>query len=266
MTDIRHPLNCYGAPPERFVLDEKRNVIDTLNPTERKGYCHVDTPEDQGHLRERALMVRLAELVDDLIVNLEPEQMDQRGNTYRPFNNESRSIWHAIYCAIMASRLNTLEPAMSIKNRFDGTLKRRRTGLQAFTSLSLFRDDVERLLRDLYGDIEGDELDGVLNAIFVIIKEFTQYVRKDLWQEHQDAMDWDYIWGIGLPDGYNLSGSDHGRAREALANLRVDVREVRRNPSAFSKYTIEFATRHVEEFIYLDEKGSRGEGIDELPF
>jgi hypothetical protein len=263
MTGIRHPQNCYGVLPERFVLDERRNVIDTLNPTERKGYCHVDTPEDQGHLRERTLMVRLGELVDDLI-NPGPKQIDQWGNTHRPFNNESHSIWHGIYCAIMASRLKTLEPATSIHKRFDGTLKRKKIGLQAFTSLSLFRDDVERLLRDLYGDIECDELDGVLNAIFVIVEAFTQYVRKDLWQEHRDAMDWEYVGAIGPPDGYGLSGSDFRRAHEALANLRVHVREVRRNPSAFSKYTIEFATRHVEEFIYLDEKG-RGEGFD-VPF
>jgi hypothetical protein len=50
---------------------------------------------------------------------------------------------------------------------------------------------VERLLRDLYCDIESDVLDSVLNAIFVIVEEFSQYVRKDLWQEHDDAMNWD---------------------------------------------------------------------------
>ena len=50
---------------------------------------------------------------------------------------------------------------------------------------------MERLLRDLYCDIESDVLDSVLNAIFVIVEEFSQYVRKDLWQEHDDAMNWD---------------------------------------------------------------------------
>lgn len=265
MIDIGHPQNGDGTPQERFVLDEERYVIDKLNPTERKGYCHGDTPEAQVHLRERTLMVRLGELVGDLI-NPGPKQTDRWGNTYRPFNKEGHSIWYAIYCAIVASRLNALEPAVSIQNAFDGTLKRQKVGLQAFTSLSLFHDDVERLLRDLYGDIESDVLDRVLNAIFVIVEEFTQYVRKDLWQEHNDAMNWDYMWGIGLPDGCGLSGSDHTRAHGALAHLRVRVHEVRANPSAFSKYTVEFATLHVEEFINLDEKGSRREGIHELPF
>jgi hypothetical protein len=179
MIDIRHPQNCDGALQERFVLDEKRNVIDKLNPTGRKAYCFKDSPEDQIDLRERTLLVRLGELVDDLI-NVEPEQTDRWGNTRRPFNNEAHAIWHAIYCAIIASRLNALEPAVSLQNRFDGTLKRQKAGLQEVTSLSLFRDDVERLLRDLYGDIESDALDSILKATFVMVQKFTQYVRKDL--------------------------------------------------------------------------------------
>jgi hypothetical protein len=257
MIDIGHPQNCDGALQERFVLDEERNVIDKLNPTGRKGYCHKGSPEDQIDLRERALMGRLGELVDNL-VNLEPEQTDWRGNTRRLFNKEAHAIWHAIYCAMMASRLNTLEPAVSLQNRFDGTLKRQKAGLQEFTSLSLFRDDVERLLRDLYGDIESDSLDTILSAIFVMVQEFTQYVRKELWEEHQDAMNCDYICGIGVPEGLGFSDGDNRRAHGALANLRVRVHEVRANPSAFSKYTVEFAL-HVEEFINLDES-------DEVPF
>jgi hypothetical protein len=265
LTDIQmfdvhgHSQNRSDALRERFVLDEKRDVIDKLNSIGRKGYCHEGSPEDQFHLRERVLMVRLGELVDALIINLEPEQTDRWGNTYQPFNKERHAIWLAIYYAITASRLNALEPAVSIQNRFDGTLKRRKIGLQEFTSLSLFRDDVERLLRDLYGDIKDDALDKVLSAIFVIVQEFTQYVRKDLWQEDQDATDWDYIWGIGLPEGCGISGSDHRRAMKAVDELRIRAREVRKNPSAFSKYTVEFATRHIGEFINLDERENGAE-------
>jgi len=72
--------------------------------------------------------------------------------------------------------LNTLNPAESIRNRFDGKLKRQKDSLQEFTSLSLFRDDVERLLRDLYGDIESEALDHILLAVFCIVQEFTHYV------------------------------------------------------------------------------------------
>ena len=55
----------------RFALDEKRYVIDAVNPANSgKGYCHEGDPEDDRHLRERVLMVRLGELLDKLIINL----------------------------------------------------------------------------------------------------------------------------------------------------------------------------------------------------
>ena len=55
--EINMITNC------RFALDEKRNVIDLLNPANSgKGYCHEGDPEDDRHLRERVLMVRLGEM------------------------------------------------------------------------------------------------------------------------------------------------------------------------------------------------------------
>ena len=57
----------------RFALDEKRNVIDAVNPANSgKGYCHEGDPEDDRHLRERVLMVRLGEMSSKLIINLRP--------------------------------------------------------------------------------------------------------------------------------------------------------------------------------------------------
>jgi hypothetical protein len=160
----------------------------------------------------------------------------------------------AIDAAIFASSLNALDPSISIQNRFDGILRRQKKGLQEVTSLSLFRDDIERLLRDLYGDIEGDALDDVLRAVLRIVWEFTRWVRPDLYREHENARVWDYIRGIGVPDGCSFSRSDYWTAHAALDDLRARVREVRNNPSAFGKYTVEFATRHVEEFIRLTPK------------
>jgi hypothetical protein len=43
-------------------------------------------------------------------------------------------------------------------------------GFLRVTSLWLFRDDVERLLRDLYGDVESDALDRVLGAVFAVVR------------------------------------------------------------------------------------------------
>jgi hypothetical protein len=119
-------------------------------------------------------------------------------------------------------------------------------------AFALFRDDIECLLRDLYGDIDSEALERALGAVLTIVKEFTQFVRKYLWQEHLDAMNWDYIWGIGLPEGYCISGSDHRRAMKAIDDLRILAREVSENPSAFSKYTVEFATIHLGSFIKLE--------------
>ena len=187
----------------RFALDEKRHVIDAVNPANSgKGYCHEGDPEDDRHLRERVLMVRLGEMLDKLIINLRPTEKFPSGEEYQPFNEESHAMWVAMLDAIRASHLNSFDPKLSVQYRFDGTLKRQAKGTQDLTSLSLFCDDVERLLRDLYGDIESEALDRVLRAVFSIVQEFTEYVRPDLWKEHSDAEDFDYILGIGVPEGY----------------------------------------------------------------
>jgi len=59
----------------RFVLDEKRKVIDTVNVANSgKAYCHVGDPEDDKYLRERLLMIRLSGMIKKLIINLRPRQ------------------------------------------------------------------------------------------------------------------------------------------------------------------------------------------------
>jgi hypothetical protein len=235
---------------QRFVLDDEHDVIDTLNPAGPKGYY----PEDeinQIHMRETILFKRIFAPVDDLIINLQPEQTAPDGTKYKLLNKEADAIGWAIHEAILASQLNKLNPIVAIQNRFDGKLKRHKNGLQEFTSLSLFRDDVERLLRDLYGDIDSEALERTLRSVFIIVEEFTQFVRRDLWQEHQDAINWDYIWGNGVPEGYDIGDTEWRRGSFACDNLRVRAREVSESPSAFSKYTVEFATIHIGSFIKL---------------
>ena len=130
---------------------------------------------------------------------------------------------------------------MSIQHKFDGKLRRQKKHTQDFTSLSLFRDEVECLLRDLYGDVESEALDSIVRAVFRIVEAFTKYVRPDLWKEHQDAENLDYMFGIGVPEGYGINGSDWRRGMVAKHDLMLRVCEVRENPSAFSAYTGEFA-------------------------
>jgi hypothetical protein len=236
---------------QRFVLNENRDVIDKLNPAGNPvGYFYGDdTPKDEVRLRESVLLRRLGKLVDDLIINLQPEEEDHWGNKYKPFNSDSHAIWWAISVAIRASHLNTLNPAESIRNRFDGKLKRQKDCLQEFTSLSLFRDDVERLLRDLYGDIDSEALDQILRAVLGIVQEFTRYVRKTLWQEHEDAVAWDYIRGIGVLKGYGISSTEWRCGMIAISDLAARAREVLKNPSAFSEYTVEFAKYYEQNYI-----------------
>jgi hypothetical protein len=244
---------------QRFILDHQHGIVDVLNPTWRNGDCYMQ-PETQTHLRERVLLVQLGHLVDDL-ANLQPEMTDARGQTYRPFDHGCHSIWMALYSMIQATHINALDPAFSVQNRFDGKLTRSKKGLQAFTSLSLFRNDVERLLRDLYGDVKGEALDPIMYSVFIIVQELTKHVRTDLWREHEDAASWDYIWGIGVPEGYGISSGQNQRGLDAAENLRLRACSVNEDPSSFSKYTVEFATEHIGRFIKL-ESSSDGE----LPF
>jgi hypothetical protein len=125
-----------------------------------------------------------------------------------------------------------------------------------------FRDDVERLLRDLYGDIESDALDRVLRAVLVVVRECTYHVRRDVFREHQNTQDWDYILGAGVPPGGSIGSGDFRRASAALGKVLVRVHEVRKNPAAFSKYTVEFATRRVEDFIKLEAEGTHTENSE----
>jgi hypothetical protein len=160
----------------------------------------------------------------------------------------SRSFW-AMLDTIKASHLNTFDPALSVQHKFDGKLKRQKKHTQDFTSLALFRDDVECLLRDLYGDFESEALDSILRAMFRIVEQFAKFVRPDLWKEHDDAEKFDRIFfGTGLLEGEGISSSDFHRGMDAKADLFKRVREVNANLSTVSEYTIEFAKLFAERW------------------
>jgi hypothetical protein len=226
----------------RFSLNEARYIIDVQNPAnDGKGYCSEGQPEDGFYLRERVLQVRLSEVLSALIIPTEPMKRDRFGREYQPYNEEAHSIWWALLGAIKASHLNGLDPLLSTQHQFDGTLKREKEGMQDITSLSLFVDDVERLLRDLYGEFDSQAIERVRRAVFTIVDEFTKYMRKDLWKEHRDAVNVDYVCGIGLPaEGCGISSSDHWRANQSAHDLALRAHTVRANPTSFSNYTVEF--------------------------
>jgi hypothetical protein len=227
-------VNC------RFALDEKRNVIDAVNVANSgKAYLPEGFPVDERHLRQSVLEVCLTEMLKKLIIEEWPEQ-----DVYE----ERLAIWVAIVGAIEASHLNSFDPTVSIQHKFDGKLIRQKEHTQDFTSLSLFRDDVECLLRDLYGDLESEALDSVVLAVFLIVQQFTRYVRPDLWKEHADAQALDYIFGIGVPEGEGIYNHDHSRGLAGKFRLINRVREVNDKPSRFSDYTIEFASLFAQQW------------------
>jgi hypothetical protein len=247
----------------RFALDERRYVIDAVNVANSgKGYCHKGNPEDDKHLRWRILMVLLGELVDKLIINLRPMQRYPTGQEYEPTNEEADAVEWAMLDTIRASHLNTFDPALSVQHKFDGKLRRQKEQTQDFTSLALFRDDVECLLRDLYGDLESEALDSVVRAVFRIVQQFTRYVRPDLWKEHEDAEDLDYLFGIGVPEGSAIHGSDCSRGWAAKRRLMHRACEVKARLSTFSEYTIEFANLFAQRWdcisVFLEAQSLRG--------
>jgi hypothetical protein len=245
-------INC------RFALDQKRYVIDAVNPANSgKGYCHEGSPEDDRHLRERVLLNPLGKMIDKLI---RPMQELPSGKEYKHDNEESFSIWWTILDTISASHLNTFDPALSIQHKFDGKLRRQKKCTQDFTSLALFRDDVECLMRDLYGDLESEALESVLLAVFRIVQQFARYVRPDLWKEHADAENLDYMLGIGVPEGYGINGSQWRRGMLAKSDLILRVCEVHANPSAFSEYTVEFAERFNQDWVCSLETAAEARG------
>jgi hypothetical protein len=223
---------------QRFSVTDDHYVTDRLTSKVGKAYCPKRSSEHE--LRELMLWGCLAELTERLIVDTTPLERSPDGRLYQPFCEEKNSIFVALYSAIRASHLNKLEVGLSLQHKFDGELRRNKIGMQDRTSLSLFVDDVERLLRDLYGESDNQAIELVRSAVFSIVYEFTKYVRKDLWQEHRDAQDFDYVSGICLPDGMGISGSDHARMHQAMFDLIQRARAVRANPTAFSKYTVSF--------------------------
>jgi hypothetical protein len=248
---------------QRFSFNDNGYIIDRLNPAATPVYCHEGHQKDDMHLREQVLWIRLADLVEDLITNINPIEKLPDGREYQRWCAERHSISWALYNAITASHLNTLDVALSIQHVGGGELKREKVGLQDFTSLSLFVDDVERLLRNLYGEFDNQAVKRVRDAVFWIVEEFTQYLRKDLWQEHRNAWRVDYMCGIGVPEGYGIAGSEHRQGLCAADDLEIRARAVRANPAGFSKYTVGFVNELFASWRPLTEPA---EPTEEIPF
>ncbi len=109
--------------------------------------------DDELLLRHGVVIRRLYKLETKLL----------KGNKERRDNDmPADHLWSVLGHLIKASHLNRRDVLISMQHPFKGKLKRKKTELREFTSISLFVDDVERALRDLYGDVDGDDLDDLL--------------------------------------------------------------------------------------------------------
>jgi hypothetical protein len=243
----------------RFELDQEEWVVDTSNSNPRVlHFAAYDTSETS--LRESVVFRLVNEFVDKLLVNNNPLVAGPSGEPYRPSNPENFSLTYVIYYVVKASHLNARDVATSLKYKFNGELRRDDIGWQALTSLSLFVNDVESLLRDLYGDFDYAVIESIRDAIFVIVKEFLRFTRNDLWLEHHSAVNIDFACGIGVPEGTGISGSDHRIANEGVAHLFNRARKFRANPDGFSEYSARFLKsleEHPTIFSAMDESVTR---------
>ena len=168
---------------KRFVISENRYYIsDRLNPTGPNGYYRTGEPEDQIYLREKILYARLMKILDIICSVGREDPRDEYtfdGTFYDEDDedDEAGGVCEAIYSIIKLSQLNTLDPSVAIQKRFDGTLKREKRRLEDITLLSIFRDDLERILRDLYGDLENETLGPVLETVFHKVVDMIEFVR-----------------------------------------------------------------------------------------
>src|SRR5258708_22676997 len=123
----------------RFSIDNNSYVVDKAHPNQVKKFKYDDNPKDSdSEIRRCMLGQGIERLLPKLIVG-----------------SEASSIRHHLGDMLLAtletSQLNSQDPLLAIQYPFKGKL-RSKGGMQDNTSISLFVRDVERLLRELYGD------------------------------------------------------------------------------------------------------------------
>lgn len=236
----------------RFQLDEKGNVADKLCWLSKVPWCSSDERHPtQIELRERVLEHHLLNLVDDL-ASANPIVLHSDGHHRRSRSEEVFSLFRVLHSVIRSSKLSKIPSEVSSKRRSSGRCRPRGQGRQTTTSLRLFVDDVERLLRNIYGASECRQIERLCDCLLVVTREFTRHIKTDLYEEHCAAETIDFGFsGIGIPDGYGISGSDFRSAQMACFDLELRARAVCANPNRFSKYTVEFANVFLRDCASL---------------
>jgi hypothetical protein len=234
---------------QRFVLNSEGYVVDKSN-SKVSHYFRYETNEgdtSENPLREDMLFAQLCELVDKLLVNNNAVKQTRSG-PYQDKNPENYSLALIIYQIIKESRLNGRHVLASLQHKPRGKLRPNVGGWQDITSIALFINDIECLLRDLYGDFDDDDAIGpIRRVILVVVPQFLRLVRNDLWLEHSSAVDIDDQFDLKAIDLGICPGDLARAAFKGTAYLLDRVQEFRRNPSPFSQYTASFLTAYESQ-------------------
>jgi hypothetical protein len=223
---------------KRFVLDKQGNVFDELHPelpTEPAVYMnhHTNKPHgDEVQLRTGLFLRRLQRLIPELA---------QGNGSKRERKAFSNQLGYLFFSIIQASQLNSHDVRLSLKNNFKGKLRHRKTELQELTSIALFIDDVERLLRDMYGDINSDALTDLVWAMTSMTRALSCHLLPDLQAEHEAAFCVDTGAGRGLLPGEGVSTRMVRDGIEAAEMLIGRARTVLSSQSEYGRYTVGFA-------------------------
>lgn len=225
---------------QRFFINEDRYIIDRVNwANNALVQVPVGCPEDWQNLRQDVFRTRLRLLLRALI-GLSPVKKGDSDKHARWFNKTDWTL-SVVLGAIGSANATGRDIELRHHEKFDEDPNRDQRGVQDFTSLSLFVDDVERLLRDLYGEFDNDVTEHLRQAIFEIMGTTTKRMFRDLWDEHSNAWAVDYGWaGIGVAPGDGISTGNFFQANRAAEEIARRARAVRSNPSKFSKYTVQF--------------------------
>jgi hypothetical protein len=142
---------------------------------------------------------------------------------------------------------------LSLQHPFKGELKHKKTKLRELTSISLFIDDVERLLPDLYGDTNDDDLKEVVNAMRSTVVTLSTYVLPDLAAEHNMACAVDIGAGRGLDPGDGVSSRMVRDSVEPAEILISRARKILSSESEYGRYTVSFAKALKEYWPAVQE-------------
>jgi hypothetical protein len=222
---------------KRFLLDSQGRISDKAHPEYRTETPYYMNPlsckpyGDEPRLRTGFFVRRLERLIPELT------QGNGSKRQRRGFFTELPDL----LCAILEpSQLNRRDVRASLRKPFNGRLKQK-TELQEFTSISLFIDDVERLLRDLYGDVDSDRFNDLVAAMKLTTLTLSSHLLPDLEAEHNTAFLVDRGAGRCLPPGDGVSKWMVTDGVEAGEELILRVRAVLSSASAYGRYTVGFA-------------------------